>query len=115
MHILLHMLVSWVVSALALWLVAQMIPGIEVRSFKDAMIATVIIALVSVFLKPILSFFALPFIILTLGLFMVIINAVLLWFAALFTPGFRVQGFLAALVGSVVLTILTSVLRHVVF
>jgi len=115
MHFLLHIIVTWLVSALALWIVAQMIPGIEVRSFSDAMIATVIIALVSVVLKPILSFFALPFIILTLGLFMVIINAILLWFAALFTPGFRVHGFVAALVGSVILTILTSVLRHVVF
>src|SRR5579883_1010402 len=94
MHFLLHMLVSWLVSALALWLVAQMIPGIEVRSFKDAMIATVVIAVVSVFLKPVLSFFALPFIILTLGLFMVIINAILLWFASLLTPGFRVRGLL---------------------
>jgi putative membrane protein len=115
MHFLLHMIVSWLVSALALWIVAQIIPGIEVRNFKDAMIATVIIAVVSVLLKPILSFFALPFIILTLGLFMVIINAILLWFASLFTPGFRVRGFFAALIGSVVLTVLTWILRQVVF
>lgn len=115
MHFLLHIIVSWLVSALALWIVAQIIPGIEARSFKDTMIATVIIAVVSVLLKPILSLFALPFIILTLGLFMVIINAFLLWFAALFTPGFRVHGFVAALAGSVVLTIVTFVLRRVVF
>ncbi len=66
MHFLTHLIVSWLLSALALWIVAQMIPGIEVRSFRDAMIATVVISIVGVFLKPILSFFALPFIILTL-------------------------------------------------
>ena len=115
MHFLEHMIVSWLLSALALWIVAQIIPGIEVRGFGDAMIATVVIALVSVFLKPILSFFALPFIVLTLGLFMLVINAVLLKLASLFTPGFRVHGFVSALVGSLVLTILTSVLRHMVF
>lgn len=115
MHVLEHMIVSWLLSALALWIVAQVIPGIEVRGFGDAMIATVVIALVSVFLKPILAFFALPFIVITLGLFMLVINAVLLKLASLFTPGFRVHGFIAALVGSLVLTILTSVLRHMVF
>lgn len=115
MHYLTHMIISWLLSALALWIVAQVISGIEVRSFQDAMIATVVIAIVSVFLKPILSFFALPFIILTLGLFMVIINAFLLKVASLFTPGFRVHGFLSAIVGSVVLTILTFLLRQVVF
>lgn len=115
MHVLEHMIVSWLLSALALWIVAQVIPGIEVRGFGDAMIATVVIALVSVFLKPIFAFFALPFIVITLGLFMLVINAVLLKLASLFTPGFRVHGFIAALVGSLVLTILTSVLRHMVF
>jgi putative membrane protein len=115
MHFLTHLLISWLLSALALWIVAQMISGIEVRSFGDAMIATLVINVVSAFLKPILSFLAFPFIILTLGLFMWIINAVLLWLSSLFTPGFRVRGFMPALIGSLVLTLLTWVLRRVVF
>ena len=115
MQFLEHLILSWLLSAVALWIVAQIIRGIEVRSFGDALIATVVISVVSVFLKPILSFLAAPFIILTLGLFMLFINALLLKLASLFTPGFRVHGFLAALAGSLVLTVLTSILRHVVF
>ena len=56
MHFLTHLLISWLLSALALWIVAQIISGIEVRSFGAAMIATLVINVVSAFLKPILAF-----------------------------------------------------------
>ncbi len=115
MHYLLHIIVSWLLSALALWIVAQIIPGIHVSSFSDAMLATIVIAVVNAIIGPILKLLSLPFIFLTLGLFLWVINAFLLWLAALLTPGFRVQGFLSALAGSLVLTILTAILRHVVF
>jgi putative membrane protein len=115
MHYLLHILVSWLVSALALWIVAQMIPGIHVSGFGDALLATVVIAVVNAVIGPILKLLALPFIFLTLGLFLLIINAFLLWLASLVTPGFQVRGFLSALAGSLVLTILTAILRHMVF
>ena len=73
---------------------AQIIPGIEVRDFGAALIATVVIAIVNVIVGPILRFFAFPLIFLTLGLFLLVINALLLKLASLFTPGFRVHGFL---------------------
>jgi putative membrane protein len=110
-----HILISWVLSAVALWLVAKIIPGIEVRDFGVAMIATVIIGLVNAVIGPVVKFFTFPLIILTLGLFLLIINAGLLGLAAAFTPGFRVRGFIPALLGSVVLTFLSSVLRYIVF
>jgi len=110
-----HLIVTWLVSALALWIVAQIIPGIQVRGFGAAMIATVVIAVVDAVVGPVLRFLALPFTILTLGLFLLVVNAVLLKLASLFTPGFRVHGFLSAVVGSLVLTVLSSLLRHVVF
>lgn len=110
-----HILADWLVCALALWIVAQIIPGIEVRGFGSAMIATVIIGLVNAVIGPVAKFLSFPFILLTLGLFLLIINAALLGLAALFTPGFRVRGFLPALLGSIVLTVLTSLLRHLVF
>ena len=66
-------------------------------------------------LDPVLRLLALPFTILTLGLFLLVVNACLLKLASLFTPGFKVHGFLSAVLGSLVLTILTSVLRHLVF
>lgn len=112
---LLHAVTSWVLSALALWLVAHIIPGIEVRDFGSALIATIIIGLVNAVIGPVVKFVSLPFIILTLGLFLLVINAFLLKLASWFTPGFRVHGFLAAILGSIVLTILTSLLRRMVF
>lgn len=111
---LLHLILNWFLSALALWLVARIIPGIEVRDFGSALVATVVIAIVNAVLGPILKLFGLPFIILTLGVFLLVINAFLLKLASLFTPGFKVHGFLPAVLGSVVLTILTYVLRRAV-
>jgi len=112
---LLHILVSWFVSALALWIVAQIIPGIELRSFRAALVATVVIALVNGTIGVILKFLAFPLTLVTLGLFLLLINAFLLKLASVFTPGFSVRGFLSALLGSVVLTILTSIMRDLVF
>ena len=111
----LHLIVSWFLSALALWLVAQIIPGIWVRDFGAALVATIVIAIVSVTVGPVLRFLTLPFTILTLGLFMLVVNALLLKLASLFTPGFAVHGFWSAVAGSLVLTILTAVLRRIVF
>jgi len=105
---------NWFLGALALWLVARIIPGIEVRDFGSALIATLIIGVVNAVVGPILKLLGLPFIILTLGLFLLVIDAALLKLASVFTPGFRVRGFFAAVVGSVLLTILTFILRSVV-
>jgi putative membrane protein len=110
-----HILVGWLVSALALWIVAQIIPGIELRGFGAALVATIVIAIVGAVLGPVLKFLLFPVTLLTLGLFLLVINALLLKLASLFTPGFAVRGFLAALLGSVVLTIVTAVLRHMIF
>src|SRR4051794_36686790 len=110
-----HLVVSWLLSAVALWLVAQIIPGIQVRDFGSALVATIVIAVVNFFFGPILRFFGFPLIFLTLGLFTLVINACLLKLASVFAPGFRIQGFLAAILGSIVLTVLTFVLRMVVF
>ena len=110
---LVHWIVNGLLGALALWLVAQIIPGIQIRSFQTAMLATVVIALVDITIGPILRIIAFPITILTLGLFRLILNALLLKLASMFTPGFRIDGFLNALAGSLVLTLLDIVLRNV--
>lgn len=115
LHAPISWLVNWLLSALALWLVARIIPGIQVRDFGAAMVAAFVVALVDFFVGSILRFLSLPLIWLTLGLFTLVIKALVLKLASLFTPGFRVHGFLAAFLGAVVLTIVTLVLRHVVF
>jgi len=112
---LVHIIVVWLVSALALWLVAQIVPGIEVRDFGAALLATVVIAVVNAVLGPVLRFFAWPLTLLTLGLFKLVINAILLKLAAMFSPGFRVRGFLHAILGALLLTVLEAVLRRLVF
>ncbi len=112
---LLHLIVNWVLNAVALWLIARILPGIEVRDFGAAMVAAAIIAAVNFFFGPFFLLLGFPLIILTLGLFTFVINALLLKLAALFTPGFRIRGFIPALAGSLLLTVLTFVLRRVVF
>src|SRR3954454_20370956 len=97
---LVHWFVNWLLSALVLWLVAQIIPGMQLRSYGAALIATVVIGLVDLIIGPILRFIAFPITFLTLGLFRFVINAILLKLASMFTPGFRIDGFLAALLGS---------------
>jgi len=109
---LVHWLVNWLLSALALWLVAQLLSGIQVRDFGVALIATVVLAIFDITLGPILRFIAWPITWLTLGLFRFVIKACLLKLTSMFTPGFRVDGFLNALAGSLVLTILDYVLRR---
>lgn len=112
---LLHLLVSWLISALALWLVAHMIPGIYVAGFGTALVATAMIAVVNATIGVVLKLLALPLTILTLGLFLFVLNAILLKLASLLVPGFGIRGFLSALAGSVVLTVLTTILRFIVF
>jgi putative membrane protein len=112
---LVHWIVGWLLSALALWLVAQIIPGIQIRDFGAALLATVVIALVDITIGPILRFIAWPITFLTLGLFKWVLKALLLKLASMFTPGFRIDGFLNALVGALVLTVLDIVLHRVVW
>jgi putative membrane protein len=113
-HYLAHIIAIWLIDSLALWIVAQIIPGIQVRGFGAALGATIVIAIVNGTLGMLVKFLAFPLTLLTLGLFLLVINAFLLKVASLFTPGFKVHGFLSAVVGSVVLSLLTWALRQLV-
>ncbi|HTQ54081.1 MAG TPA: phage holin family protein [Bryobacteraceae bacterium] len=110
-----HLLVNWLLSALALWLVARIIPGIYVRDYGAALIATVVIAIVNTLLGWPLHFITFPLTILTLGLFWLVVNAFLLKLASMLVPGFEVRGFLAAFLGSIMLTVLHFILGRLVF
>jgi putative membrane protein len=92
--------VRWLLLAAALLLVAQLGVGVSVASFGSAMIAALVIGLLNTLLRPILVLLTLPVTILTLGLFLFIINALMFYFAASVLEGFHVTGFVAALVGS---------------
>jgi len=102
---------NWVLSALALFLVSKIISGIYVADFGSALVAALVIGLVNALVKPILLFLTLPINILTLGLFTFVVNALLLMLSGAVTPGFRVDGFGTALVGSVLLSLISTVLH----
>lgn len=107
----LKMLVKWMLFALALLFVAYIIPGISIAGFITALFATLIIGFINVFIKPIMLALTLPISILTLGLFTLIINAVLFSFTAYLVPGFTVSGFMPALVGSILFSILSMIIN----
>jgi len=113
-HYLAHIIAVWLVDALALWIVAQLIPGIELRGFGAALGATIVIAVVNGTIGIVIKFLAFPLTLVTLGLFLLVINAFLLKLASLFTPGFKVHGFLSAVAGSVVLSFLGWLLRQLI-
>ena len=105
----LSLLARWLINAAALLLVAYLYPGVTVESFFAAVIAALVLGLVSAVIRPILVLLTLPVTILTLGLFLFVINALLFWFVAEIVQGFRVSGFMAALIGSILYSLITLV------
>ena len=87
--------------------VGWVVPGISVSSFATALIASVVIALVNIVIKPVLVFLTLPINILTLGVFILVINALLFMFVAYLIPGIEVDGFWSAFLGALILSILS--------
>lgn len=103
---------KWILFALAIMLTGWLIPGINVTSFQGAMLAVVIMALINIFIKPVLVLVTLPINIITLGLFMFVINAFLFLLLGKFAPGLEVNGFLSAFLGSVVLSFLGAIIME---
>lgn len=96
------------ISAFALIGIAYLLPGVTVASFYIACVAAFILGLLNLVVRPILLVLTLPITILTLGLFSFVINAVLFWFVASFVDGFEVETFLAALIGSVLMSVVNT-------
>lgn len=109
----LALLLKWIGLALGLMFVGWVIPGITISNFTTALIAAVVIALINVFIKPALVFLTLPINILTLGLFILVINAVLFMFVAYLVPGVQVNGFLSAFLGALLLSIISLALSWI--
>lgn len=95
-------------TALVLLIVAEYVPGINVDGFYPAIIAAVVLGLLNLFVRPVLVILTLPINVLSLGLFTFIINAALFWFAATFIDGFSVDSFLSALVGSLIVSAVST-------
>lgn len=108
-----HFLLTWLVTAISLMLTAYIVPGFIIKSFGAAAVAAIVLGLVNAIVKPILVLLTLPLTIVTLGLFLFVINALTIWLAGALTPGFDVGGFVPALLGSIVLTVVASVIDFV--
>jgi len=108
------MLLNWVLSALAVWVVAQIVPGVHVSGVTAALIAALVIGFINATLGLVLKIITFPLTLLTLGVFWLVINAVMLELAAALVPGFQVRGFLAAFIGAIVLSLVNLLLKAIV-
>jgi len=106
-----RLLLHWLLSALALMIVAHLVRGFYVRDLVAALIAALVIGLVNATLGFLLKVVTFPFILLTLGLFWFVINALMLMVASAFVPGFIVRGFWPAFWGAIVLSLLNMAFR----
>jgi putative membrane protein len=109
-----RLLLHWILSAVAVWIVAHIVPGISVSGPTAALIAALVIGLVNATLGLLLKILTFPLTILTLGLFWFVINALMLELAAWLVNGFYVRNFIAALIGAVMLSLVSSVLQWLV-
>lgn len=100
------LLIRILISAVAVYLASQFVPGIRVDGFGTALIVAIVLGLLNAFVKPILVFLTIPITILTLGLFYFVINILMVYLAAYLVSGFQVDGFLAALLFSIVIAII---------
>ncbi len=102
--------VTLLVTALSLLIVARLSIGVEINGTATALIAAVVLGLLNAVLRPVLGFVFFPLTILTLGLFALVLNALVLWLTAALVDGFRVRGFLSALLASVLIAVLNAVI-----
>src|SRR5262252_2161211 len=109
-----RLLLNWVLSALAVWIVAHVVPGISVSGPMAALIAALAIGFVNATIGLVVKILTFPLTLLTLGLFWLVINAVMLKLASVLVPGFEVRGFLAAFLGAVLLSLVSSLLHWLV-
>jgi putative membrane protein len=105
------LLAKWLLSAASLLFVAYIYAGVEVKSFASALLAAFVIGLLNAVVRPILVVLTLPVTVLTLGLFLFVVNALMFWAAAALLDTFQVSGFFAALIGSLVYSVLGLVIE----
>ena len=106
-----NLVVHWLISAASLVIVAYLFPGIQLQGIGPALIAPIVIGLINATIGFIVKIVTFPITILSLGVFLLVINALMLMFAAYLVPGFAVAGFWSAFFGAIVLSIVSMILR----
>lgn len=105
--------ITWAANSIAIYVVAYLMRGVEVASFRDALLAGAVLSLVNALVKPVLVLFTLPVTILTLGLFYFVVTAFCLWLTAQIVPGFMVKGPVTTIVASILISIFSAILHNV--
>jgi len=108
--VILRLLAVWLINAFALMAVAYLMPSISVSSFATALVAALFLGLVNAVIRPVLLLLTLPVTILTLGLFIFVLNGLLFWFVGSFIQGFAVAGFWAGVFGAIVFSLISWLL-----
>ncbi len=107
------LLLRWVLGALSLMLVTYLVPGITVANFYSALLAALVLGLVNALIRPVLIILTLPVNILTLGLFTLVINALMFWLASSIVKGFNVSGFWPAFWGALAVSVISWILNGI--
>lgn len=108
------MIIRWLVNALSLLVTAALVPGVVLRGVIPSLVAAAVLGIVNALIRPILLLFSLPLNLVTLGLFTLVINALMLWLTSALVPGFIIRGFWAAFFGSIVLSVVSFVLSRLI-
>ena len=99
--------IRWLITTLAVWVAVELVPGLDYDRWQTLVLAALVLGILNTFVKPLLTFISIPFIIITLGFFLIFINAALLKLTALLVPGFLVANWLSAFAGSIIISIVS--------
>ena len=108
-----NMIVKWILFALLIMFIAWIIPGITITGFVSALFVVLILGLVNTFIRPLIEFISLPLNFITLGLFSLVINALLFLLVAKLSPGFQIDGFVSGLLGALILSVFTPIIDNI--
>jgi len=104
-------IINLLISSLAVFVSGYLLPGVEIESFSTAVVVAIVLGIVNIFIKPLFILLTLPVTILTLGIFVLFINAIMILIVSAIVPGFKVHGILWALIFGLVLSIVSSFLH----
>lgn len=108
-----NMIIKWIMFAILIMFVAWLIPGITITGFISALFVVLVFSLVNVFIRPLLEFISLPLNILTLGIFSLVVNALLFILVAKLSPGFQIDGFWSGFFGALILSVLSPLIDKI--
>lgn len=108
-----NIILKWILFALLIMFIAWVIPGITVTGFISALIVVIVLSIVNLFIRPLVELISLPLNVITLGIFSLIINALLFLLAAKFSPGFQIDGFWSGFFGALILSVFTPMIDKI--